>query len=642
MSGIVGIFCRDGRPVEPSELNRMLAAIAHRGPDGSGCWLRDSTGLGHRLLWTTPESLRESLPLADETGELVITADARIDNREELIQWLDLKAGPAASISDCRLILHAYEKWGRRCPEKLLGDFAFAIWDGRLQAMFCARDHFGVKPFNYHLSERLFAFASEIKPLLPLLRTGRRLNELRIADYLVPMLEDKSITLYHDIFHLPPAHRLTVWPDRIEQDCYWCLDPSRELPAQSDGDYAEGFREIFLEAVRSRLRCSHPVGTMLSGGLDSSSITCAASQLLSADGGHPLRAFSLTFAEIPECDESAYIRSVVDKSGVESHLIRGDQLSPFAHLSTNGLVEKANESFYPVNESSHAADEPFYAPNLFLHSAMYSAAREQRVRVLLDGIDGDTTVSHGLFYLSELFASGKWITMMREANGLSRGLLQRPAAAVLYRYAVVPSLPGPVRTTWRKLRRRDQSSAINLLINREFVRDANIPERVTSLMGDRAIAPRTSREDHWRRLTSGNLTFALEVADKAAAAFSVEPRYPFFDKRLVEYCLALPARQKLNEGWTRSVMRRAMTGILPPDVQWRGGKSDLSPVVQRGMLKFDKPLLNELILNDPTPIEPYVDMPHLRKAYRRYTESRRDPSLSVWRAATLALLLRPN
>ncbi|MDQ6771360.1 MAG: asparagine synthase-related protein [Gemmatimonadota bacterium] len=273
---------------------------------------------------------------------------------------------------------------------------------------------------------------------------------------------------------------------------------------------------------------------------------------------------------------------------------------------------------------------------------LYSAAKERNVRVLLDGIDGDTTVSHSLFYLSELFASGKWITMIREANGVSKRLPQRPALAVLYRHAVIPSLPGSIRSVWRKLRGRDQSSTIDLLVNRDFVRNANIPERVMRLLGDRAIAPRSSREDHWRRLTSGMVSFALEVADRAAAGFSLEPRYPFFDKRLVEFCLALPARQKLNGGWTRSVMRRAMTGILPPEVQWRGDKTDLSPVLHRGLLKFDRHLLDELLLNDPTPIERYLDMPHVRTAYRRYTESGRDDSLTVWRAATLALWLRAN
>jgi asparagine synthase (glutamine-hydrolysing) len=628
MSGIVGILSRDGRPVESSDLHQMLAAIAHRGPDGSGLWRRGSAGLGHRQLWTTPESLRERLPLADETGELVITADARIDNREELIQLLDLKGRSGASISDSQLILRSYQQWGRRCPEKLLGDFAFAIWDGRMQAMFCARDHLGVKPFYYHCSAGLFAFGSEVRALLCLPRTGRRLNELRIADYLVPILEDKSITLYKDIFRLPPAHHMSVSPDRVDKVCYWHLDPSRELPALSDSDYAEAFREIFLEAVRSRLRCALPVGTMLSGGLDSSSITCAASQLLSGRSSAPLPTFSLTFMEIPECDESGFIRRVLAKYSVEAHFIRGDQLDPLGNHALHGTSGKR--------------DEPPFAPNLFLHLGLYSAARERNVRVLLDGIDGDTTVSHSLFYLNELFASGNWITMIREANGVSKRLLHRPIWAVLYRHAVIPSLPGLVRATLRKLRGRDSWSTIDLLINRDFVREAGIPERVITLLGDRTVAPRSSREDHWRRLTSGMVPFALEVADTAAAGFSLEPRYPYFDKRLVEFCLALPARQKLQGGWTRSVMRRSMTGILPPEVQWRGDKTDLSPVIHRGLLKFDRRLLDELFLKGGTPVERYVDMRHVRKAYRRYKESGRDDSLTVWRAANLALWLRAN
>jgi asparagine synthase (glutamine-hydrolysing) len=641
MSGVVGIFSRDGRPVESSDLCQMLSAVAHRGPDGSGLWLRGSAGLGHRSLWTTPESLRERLPLVDPTGELVITADARIDNRDELIHSLGLDGSHSASISDSELILRSYRQWGRRCPEKLLGDFAFAIWDARTQSVFCARDHLGVKPFYYHASPRLFAFGSEIEPVLRVVPGSKRINELRIADYLVPILEDRSITLYEGIVRLPAATRMTVWRDRIEAECYWSLDPGRELPKLADDDYVEGFREIFLEAVRSRLRSAFPVGTMLSGGLDSSSITCAASQILSPRSGHPLHAFSLTFPEMPECDEIAYIRSVLDKVSVESHLVRGDEVRPFAHLVPNAAVDKTDESVGSADAQFVKAGKPFYSQNLFLQAALYGAAKKQQVRVMLEGVDGDTTVSHGLLYLSELLCSGKWITMMREANGLSKGMLQRPASAVLYRYAVAPSLPGSARTTWRKLRGREQVP-VDLLLNQNFVRDAHIPDRIMNLLGKRAAPPRSSREDHWRRLTSGIIPFALEIADEAAARFSLEPRYPFFDKRLVEYCLALPAPQKLRDGWTRSVMRRGMTGILPPEIQWRVGKSDLRPVLHRAQLKFETHVLDELILNDPASIEPYVDIAYLRKAYRRFTESGRDQSLSVWRAASVAQLLRAN
>src|SRR5262249_8962588 len=153
------------------------------------------------------------LPCTDPTGRLAITADARIDNREELIAALELTGRPSEAIADSRLILAAYERWAERCPERLLGDFDFAIWDGRRPAFVCARHTFAVRPFYYFRSNRLFAFASEIKALLCLSQVPRRLNEVKVADYLAPGPEDETLTFYQEIFRLPPGHSLAVSRD---------------------------------------------------------------------------------------------------------------------------------------------------------------------------------------------------------------------------------------------------------------------------------------------------------------------------------------------------------------------------------------------------------------------------------------------
>jgi asparagine synthase (glutamine-hydrolysing) len=166
VSGVVGVYFLDGKPLDRGLLERMTDSISHRGPDGADIWNNGPVGLGHRMLWTTPESLHEQLPLEDKTAKIVLTADARIDNRDELIEALDLTGQPGWEISDGELILRAYEKWGEQCPENLLGDFVFAIWDERKQRLFLARDHFGVKPLYYYRSDRVFVFASEIKALL--------------------------------------------------------------------------------------------------------------------------------------------------------------------------------------------------------------------------------------------------------------------------------------------------------------------------------------------------------------------------------------------------------------------------------------------------------------------------------------------
>ncbi len=212
MSGIVGIVHWDEEPINSNELEQMADTLHHRGPHGRGIWREEYCGLGHRLLWNSPESLREKQPSISADGNCVITADVRLDNREELIQALSLTHRPFADITDSELVLHAYQKWGQACPQKLLGDFAFAIWDSKQKQLFCARDHMGCKPLIYYHSNRIFAFASEVKALFCLERIPKRINEARIADFLVDTLEriDKTSTFYEDIFKLPPAHSLTV------------------------------------------------------------------------------------------------------------------------------------------------------------------------------------------------------------------------------------------------------------------------------------------------------------------------------------------------------------------------------------------------------------------------------------------------
>lgn len=611
----------------------MVASIGHRGPDGAGVWSLGPMGLGHRMLWTTPESLHEKLPLVNESGEIAITADARIDNRDDLIALLGIPGRSRERISDSQLILHAYEKWGEHCPERLLGDFAFAVWDGRRQVLFCARDYFGVKPFYYHGSDQAFRFASEIKALLCLPQVPRSLNEARVAEYLMLMLDDKAATLYRDIFRLPPAHTMTVSREGIRLQAYWSLDPSRELRLGSDAEYAEAFRGIFTEAVRCRLRSAFPTGAMLSGGLDSSSITCAARELLAQEGGPQLHTFSAIFDNVPECDERPFINAVLAGGRIQAHYLYADRLSPLADLDRVFWHE----------------DEAFQAPNLFMHWGLYRAANQQGVRALLDGIDGDTTVSHGAMYLTELARAWRWIPLAKEIRkvaphfGLSPGKL---VCRYVWRYSLISPArelsPRPLRTIWWALRRRHRSAREMIpIINRGFALRSGLEQRIQARLDRRSNVPQTEREHHCQQLTGGIIPFFLEVADRAGAAFSVEPRYPFFDKRLAEFCLALPSEQKLHDGWTRVVMRRAMSGLLPVEVQWRGGKSDLSPNFTRGLLTSDRKLLDDVILNDPGAVEEYVDISALREAYHRYMSRRStDDELTVWNVVLLALWVK--
>lgn len=672
MSGIVGLFYLDGRPVDPVDLGKMTDILAHRGPDDAGVWYSGSVGLGHRMLWTTPESLQEQLPLANASGDLVITADARIDNREELIPQLGLADRPAGEITDSQLILAAYEKWGEQCPEKLLGDFAFAIWDGPRQTFFCARDHLGAKPFYYYQSDRLFVFASEIKALFCLSDVPRHLNELRVAFHLQMELisQDRAITFYQDVFRLPPAHSMMVAAHRARFEQYWSLDPVREVHLGSDDEYAEAFREQFSEAVRCRLRSAFPVGSTLSGGLDSSSITCMARDLLVRNGHEPLHTFSAVFDGIDRADERVFREAVVAEGNLVTHHTYPAESSPLIDL---------DRVFWHL-------DEAFFGPNYFIPWSLYRAAGDQGVRILLDGTDGDTTVSHGFDYLallartsqwstfaseanaitehfddskyatplgvfynhgapylSELTRQGRWIVLARDISEIQRlfGLSRRK---LFLTYGLKPLMPEVVQGAWRSLRGRNNSTpGFNPIVNNNFAQQVALEKRFKDVNQMSPTLGQSARASHFHLITSGALPYSLELMNRISAAHSIEMRYPFCDRRLVEFCLALPPEQKLHGGWSRLVMRRAMANILPVEVQWRGGKAGLGPVYNRGMLRFERKLMDEVVLGNGGGLQEYVDMAVLRQVYKRYLSGKNSKDLLlVWEAVNLAVWLHQS
>jgi asparagine synthase (glutamine-hydrolysing) len=610
------------------DLVRMSDSLATRGPDGAGFWHDGSVGLGNRSLRTTPESFHETQPVVHAAAGLVLTADARIDNRAELISVLGLGRSPGHEIGDGALILGAYERWGEACPEKLVGDFAFVVWDGRRRTLFCARDPMGVRPLCYYQSADVFAFASDVKTLLCLGQVPRRINEVRIADHFVPTFEDAGITFYQDVYRLPAAHVISVRCGHSSTRRYWSLDPRREIRLRSDAEYAEAFRDHFTEAVRCRVRSAGPVAALLSGGLDSSAIVCTGRDLL-APRGSRLKTFSAIFPSLreadPRIDERAYIASVVAQGGVEPHYVRADHCSPLSEFLWDG-------------------DEAIPAPNLYMDHALFDAVQREGTRVVLSGWDGDSTVSHGLGYLAELTRTGRWWTLRREAHALSRRLSNRRATPrrIVWQFGVRPLAPDFVVRGWRAVRGRTADDVIGP-IDPAFARRIGLQERLRWLSRGESGLTFSARLDHWRGLESGLLVYGLELLDKAAARSSLEPRYPFCDRRLVEFCLALPGEQKLRDGWSRAVMRRALQGALPPEVRTRAGKGNLSANFKRRFLDDVRAKAESVMTGEDELTRAYVDVAALRGAYQRYAAEplgRDRDALTVFLGVTLALWFR--
>jgi len=475
MSAIAAIRRWDARPVRDFELDSMLEAMARRGPDSTAGWTDGSTGLGHGSLNTNRERAGGHVGLLGRARDLSITADARIDNRTELVHALGSLGCTLSTIDEAGLILAAYEAWGEHCVNYLVGDFAFVIWDDGRRVLFGARDHFGTRPLvYYHDPGRAFVAASETCGLLRAPEVPASINRARIADFLVPELEcvDKTSTFFHRIFRLPPAHTIRVRATGMELSRYWSPDTSHELHLPSDDDYAEAFLETFSAAVESRLRGANPPAAMLSGGLDSSSVVAVACRALAQTTGQPLQAYSAVASDPENCAETRSVRAVEALPGLKPHHVRLDDLAPFIE---------------DIDAATGNADELFDVCMILPH-AIYGCAKRHGVRVLLDGVDGDYVMSLEPSSLPHLVRRGHWLAAARQAvafAGFYRGCY-RPWSSpwrLIGRSFGSALVPETVRQRSREQRHRDRfhDALERTIISRELAREVDLPARLAAV-----------------------------------------------------------------------------------------------------------------------------------------------------------------
>ena len=617
MSGVTVLFARGGNGVNRSELEVMLDRIDHRGPDGRSAWCDGRVGLGHQQLASTPQAVYDDQPYRD--GGLVVTADARLDNRPELFDRLAVEGAPE-TVPDSQLLLDAYRAWGERCVEEFAGAYSFVIYDEDRERLFCARDHFGVKPFYYHVDEDLFAVASEKKALLSLPSVPGAVDEMKIGDFLVDYYEDRARSFFQSIKRLPPASAITVEPTATNKTQYWDLDPTRRVTLESDAAYERRFRELFERAVRSRLRTKGRVGAALSGGMDSSSITVVARDLL--PDSQPLQTFSNVFDDAPSSDEREFIETVTTRDGIESHYVFLDDVG--------ALVDEQQLRTY--------FDKP---PHNTMHFGAWERtkrAAEVDVDAVLGGALGDSAIGYGLGLLPQLLWTGRWRYLYSELRAMS-DVVNAPAKEMFVRHALSDVVPYRVGRLRRRLNGDPVGTeAANPTLDHEFVKRTGLGERyVPPGARGAAVTPRSRRRQRRSLLTGKNAT-NFEAIDLIHAAFGIEPRFPFADKRLVEYSLAIPPSQQFSDGWTRSIGRRALDDLLPDKIQWRPWKTFLNEAFWNALSR-ERSRLNSLV-DDPAPVGEYLDDTALRASHQRFEE---DPqsrdARALWRALALSVWL---
>lgn len=570
------------------------------------------------MLHSTPESLYEQLPIAHpQNPDLVITADARIDNRQELLAALNLPPAEGRTMPDSILILLAYEKWGRDCLIRLIGAFAFALWDRKQQILFCGRDHIGLKPFYYYEDDRCFIFASDIEGLLAMAEVPHRPNEPLLAAYLQEdtYFPEKRQTFLADIVKLPPAHQLTVSAKIGQLAQYWSLDNIAQVRLPSDEAYAEQLRELLLEAVQCRIRTPFPVGCHLSGGLDSSSVTTIAAQLLRQEGKTPTAySWSPPPPATDQCpdDERRLIQAVCKQENIECQYI---------DLKVEDVVRTYMRDF---------SRDP--AEMMLREELVQEQAARNEVRIMLSGWGGDEAITgHGWGFWSGLFLQGRWGKLHREIRWLTQNSGVTPGLRSLKRYAgityskvLLPLVPEPIWTRWRGPNSRGSCYPLTC-IDPSFAkqhRDAVLAMRGPSLRERPEV-----RENQWRWLNNGHLTKRIEAWAVNGARQGLLYSYPLLDRRILEFCLGTPPEQFVQQGEKRSLMRRAVEGILPAAVQWNRYKMEKAafPILGRRLLSALPVLSDRLCLKEgDRPAARYVDLKKLEEAISQTKEMERD------------------
>ena len=556
MSGICGIVNLDGAPVERQLLQEMTAHMAFRGPDAQQVWAEGPAGFGHAMLHTTFESEREQQPFSLD-GKAWITADARIDGRGELKQQLTAKGRKGlAAATDVELVLHAYHAWGEDCVQHLLGDFAFAIWDGAKRRLFCARDHFGVKPFFYARIGACLVFSNTLNCVRRHPAVSDTLNDLAIADFLLfEMYQDPEATAFADIQRLPPGQRLTGSANGLKSSSYWTLPTNLGVRYRAAGDYVEHFSELLGIAVADRLRTNR-VGVEMSGGLDSPAVAATALALLRRQcASFELHAATVVYDRLIPDEERYSSGLVADGLGIPIHYTAGDEYK---------LFERCDQPDMQRPEPLNGA-----CSNLALGVDFLGGAAA-RSRVYLTGWDGEALLSESPRpYFRSLLKQRRFGRLLAGVVGYALAERRLVPRGLRERLRPRRALAGEDQPHYPAWLNPEFETRFDLRARWEQVNAA--PE------AGHPLRPRAYRSLSLLRQMSG----FFDYYDAGSTRLPLEFRHPMLDLRLLEYCLALPPYP-----WcmNKQILRDSMQGMLPETVRLRP-KTPLAGLVYRERLQ---------------------------------------------------------
>jgi asparagine synthase (glutamine-hydrolysing) len=522
--------------VEPALLERLTDFLSFRGPDAQRAWARGPVGFGHTLLRTAAESENEQQPFTLD-GNAWIVADARVDRRRELIAALQPHTRKHLNgIPDAELILCAYQVWGRNCVDHLIGDFVFAIWDDKIRRLFCARDHFGMKPFYYARTSHSLIFSNTLDCLRLHPGISDRLNDLAIADFLMfDNNENLSTTAFADILRLAPAHTLECSDGSVTTSRYWSLPEVTPLDNVRPQECLDHFREVFDAAVADRLRADS-AGLLLSGGLDSPTVAASIRRVLTRRGSpFDLRAYTHVHDRLIPHEERHYAGLVARSLEIPIQFLVADDCRLYDHYD-DPEFRTPEPAHFPMG---------FRDSNPFQEIAAFS-------RTALTGYGGDPALASLLTaHFRRLFQARKFGRMITDAAGYlaAEGRLSR-----LY-----------LRTRLRHRFGRKENTDFFPWLDPELVKRLGLRDRWEQV-GAEAPSSHSARPEGHAAVASPSWTATFEPLDAGILRSNIQVCHPFFDLRVLTFLLALPALPWCSD---KEILRRAARGVLPDAVRLR-------------------------------------------------------------------------
>jgi asparagine synthase (glutamine-hydrolysing) len=609
MSAIAALLHLDGKLVDSAVLQRMLAAARPFGSDAEGIWIEGRIGMAATRYYTTRENGTEDIPLIDEERGFVLAWDGRLDNRKDLLARFD-NVDPASLHLDGALLLHAYSLWGVGCLGKLVGDFAFILWDSREQRLLAARDQLGIRPLHFTFDGSTCLIASRINQILQNSQIGRRINDGMVGNFLIGRLDNLDETFFQDIQRVPPGHYLEINPTGLHRRRYWTADPNREIQYSRSSEYVDHFRSLLQQAVESRLSTASPTGLLLSGGLDSNAIACVAAEI-GKERDWPsqfLYTFTGTYEHLGSSDERRKAEPIIQKYDLTANFIPCDPLWTFKGDSV----------------TLRSWDEPLEGMYVPMVRQLIDCASSQGIRVLLTGYGGDLLLAGNYYYLFDLLASHQWQALFQELGCYPlwlRGLLifenlakpliiKRPGRATNYK---VPSWISP-------------NFAAKIEHQACYPADQPVHQY-------RSV----SRQIEFEQINIVQHSARMLWLQSEGLRRGIELRHPFMDLRLFEFLLAVPVVQKIRHGRPKIILRKAVGARTAPPQNNRRRNGRL---LDHKLQEQERSNWEACFADACSASLGYIDLPRLHGAFARYISGNRNLKYSLARVYRLEMWLK--